>query len=186
MARAQAYTIYSCRTSLLKLALGKKFSSFVASSLGCVCSALGRGVIKINSCSGSEAVEGALKLARQVCIRFGIVGCEFNVLSSTGMNRSSPKAKKKSFLGTFPTTGTRLLHFLGRDTRQAATHTIKLTITRTFAKCQQPTQSAFRYAEETEEQYVERLRQQLEDRFLELGPDTVIRCKPSPTLTGNS
>ena len=44
----------------------------------------------------------------------------------------------------------------------------------------------FRYPEETEEQYVERLRQELEDRFLELGPDTVIGCTSSPTLTGNS
>jgi len=32
---------------------------------------------------------------------------------------------------------------------------------------------------------VERLRQELEDKFLELGPDTVIGCKSSPTLTGN-
>ncbi|KAH9988394.1 pyridoxal phosphate-dependent transferase [Russula vinacea] len=32
----------------------------------------------------------------------------------------------------------------------------------------------FRLPEETEEQYVERLRQELEDKFLELGPDTII------------
>ncbi|KAH8980518.1 PLP-dependent transferase [Lactarius hatsudake] len=32
----------------------------------------------------------------------------------------------------------------------------------------------FQRADETEEQYVERLRQELEDKFLELGPDTVI------------
>ena len=44
----------------------------------------------------------------------------------------------------------------------------------------------FRYPEETEEQYVERLRQELEDKFLELGPDTVIGCKSSPILTANS
>lgn len=43
----------------------------------------------------------------------------------------------------------------------------------------------FRYPEETEEQYVERLRQELEDKFVELGPDTVIGCKSSPTLSGN-
>ncbi len=35
----------------------------------------------------------------------------------------------------------------------------------------------FKKPEETEEQYVERLRQELEDKFLELGPDTVIGCK---------
>ena len=30
--------------------------------------------------------------------------------------------------------------------------------------------------DETEEQYVERLRQELEDKFIALGPDTVIGC----------
>jgi E3 ubiquitin-protein ligase TRIP12 len=44
----------------------------------------------------------------------------------------------------------------------------------------------FRYPEETEEQYVERLRRELEDKFLELGPDTVIGCKSSATLTGKA
>ena len=34
----------------------------------------------------------------------------------------------------------------------------------------------FQKADETEEQYVERLRQELEDKFVELGPDTVIGC----------
>lgn len=29
-----------------------------------------------------------------------------------------------------------------------------------------------------EEQYVERLRKELEDKFIELGPDTVVGCKP--------
>lgn len=44
----------------------------------------------------------------------------------------------------------------------------------------------FQHPEETEEQYVERLRQELEDKFLELGPDTVIGCKFSHTLRSNS
>lgn len=35
----------------------------------------------------------------------------------------------------------------------------------------------FQKPEETEEEYVERLRQELEDKFQELGPDTVIGCK---------
>lgn len=34
----------------------------------------------------------------------------------------------------------------------------------------------FQRPDETEEQYVERLRQELEDKFIELGPDTVIAC----------
>jgi adenosylmethionine-8-amino-7-oxononanoate aminotransferase len=34
----------------------------------------------------------------------------------------------------------------------------------------------FQKANESEEQYVERLRKELEDKFIELGPDTVIAC----------
>ena len=37
----------------------------------------------------------------------------------------------------------------------------------------------FQKPDETEEQYVERLRQELEDKFIELGPDTVIGCECS-------
>lgn len=35
----------------------------------------------------------------------------------------------------------------------------------------------FKRVDESEEAYVERLRQELEDKFLELGPDTVIGCE---------
>lgn len=35
----------------------------------------------------------------------------------------------------------------------------------------------FQKPDETEEQYVERLRQELEDKFIELGPDTVVGCE---------
>lgn len=34
----------------------------------------------------------------------------------------------------------------------------------------------FQKPDETEERYVERLRQELEDKFIELGPETVIGC----------
>lgn len=37
----------------------------------------------------------------------------------------------------------------------------------------------FQKPDETEEQYVERLRQELEDKFIALGPDTVIGCEYS-------
>jgi hypothetical protein len=40
----------------------------------------------------------------------------------------------------------------------------------------------FQTANETEEQYVERLRQELENKFIELGPDTVIGCEHPSTL----
>jgi len=39
----------------------------------------------------------------------------------------------------------------------------------------------FQRPDESEEQYVERLRQELEDKFLELGPDTIIGCKWNPS-----
>lgn len=35
----------------------------------------------------------------------------------------------------------------------------------------------FQDPDETEEQYVERLRQELDDKFQELGPDTVVACR---------
>ena len=38
----------------------------------------------------------------------------------------------------------------------------------------------FQKPDETEEQYVERLRQELEDKFIALGSDTVIGCKCPP------
>ena len=43
----------------------------------------------------------------------------------------------------------------------------------------------FQKADETEEQYVERLRQELEDKIVELGPETVIGCR-SPHLLAAS
>ena len=44
----------------------------------------------------------------------------------------------------------------------------------------------FQRVDETEEQYVERLRQELEDKFLELGPDTVIGCTcPNVLIASN-
>jgi E3 ubiquitin-protein ligase TRIP12 len=38
----------------------------------------------------------------------------------------------------------------------------------------------FKNPGETDEQYVDRLKQELEDKFQELGPDTVIACQLSP------
>jgi len=39
----------------------------------------------------------------------------------------------------------------------------------------------FQRADENEEQYVERLRQELEDKFLQLGSDTVVGCMMFPS-----
>ena len=40
----------------------------------------------------------------------------------------------------------------------------------------------FQKSSETEEEYVERLRQELEDKFIQLGPDTVIGCDYQPLM----
>ncbi len=40
----------------------------------------------------------------------------------------------------------------------------------------------FQRMDETEAEYVERLRQELDDKFLELGPETVIGCKSRPAF----
>lgn len=44
----------------------------------------------------------------------------------------------------------------------------------------------FKVADESEEQYVERLRKELEDKFIELGPDTVIGCTHTLPLLNDS
>ena len=85
------------------------------------------------------------------------------------------------FRGTFPTTAIPLLRYLCRDTPRVANHMMKFSNMRIFI-VSPAYAKRFRYSEETEEQYVQRLRQGLEDKFLELGPDTVIGCKSSPTL----
>jgi E3 ubiquitin-protein ligase TRIP12 len=40
----------------------------------------------------------------------------------------------------------------------------------------------FQKPDETEERYVERLRQELEDKFIELGPETVVCCMSLSSL----
>jgi len=43
----------------------------------------------------------------------------------------------------------------------------------------------FKLGDESEEQYVERLRLELEKKFLELGPDTVIGCEDTIKVSLN-
>jgi hypothetical protein len=92
---------------------------------------------------GSEAMEGALKLARQVSDNFG-ASADFwrlNFLFSTGMNKSSPNARISS-LDIFPITVTRLLRCLCRDTLHAAHNMMKFSNMKTFTRCRQRTQGA--------------------------------------------
>jgi E3 ubiquitin-protein ligase TRIP12 len=137
-----------------------------------------RGCSLLRTGLGSEAMEGAVKLARQVSIGFGIfvVSWQLSILLSTGMNRTSPNARIL-FLGAFLFTVTLSLHSLYPGTPHAAHHTKTFSNMRTSTRCHQRYAKRFQCLEETEEQYVKRLRQELENKFLELGPDTVIGCK---------
>jgi hypothetical protein len=101
-------------------------------------------------------------------------------LFSTGTSRINRNGRI-SFLGTFPTTAIRLLHCLCLDIpsrrepyNEILQHEIYHKVSPAYAK-------RFQKADESEEQYVERLRQELEDKILELGPETVIGCR-SPHL----
>lgn len=105
---------------------------------------------------GSEAMDGVLKLARQYW-------CEQN------------QPQRKNFISrnlSYHGNTIAALSLSGHPARRAPyneilQHDIYHKVSPAYAK-------RFQKADETEEQYVERLRQELEDKILELGPDTVI------------
>ncbi|KAH8116548.1 PLP-dependent transferase [Phellopilus nigrolimitatus] len=105
---------------------------------------------------GSEAMEAAIKLARQYYYETG------------QKQRTNFIARKLSYHGnTLGTLG------LAYHPARRAPYEVNLSkdcfhhVSPAYAK-------RFQKSEESEEQYVERLRQELEDKFQELGPDTVI------------
>ncbi|KAH9951154.1 PLP-dependent transferase [Amylocystis lapponica] len=105
---------------------------------------------------GSEAMEGAIKLARQY------------FYETKQHQRTNFIARHLSYHGN--TLGT--LSLASHPTRRAPYAAILDTdhfhhVSPAYAR-------RFQKPDESEEQYVERLRQELEDKFLELGPDTVI------------
>lgn len=105
---------------------------------------------------GSEAMEAVIKLARQYYV-------EINQ-----PQRRNFIARQLSFHGNTLSTLSLAFH----PARRAPYADILDTdhfhhVSPAYAK-------RFQRHDETEEQYVERLRQELEDKFLELGPDTVI------------
>jgi len=105
---------------------------------------------------GSEAMEGAIKLAQQYFYE-------------------TKQPKRKNFIGrqlSFHGNTVTTLSLGHHPTRRAPYAAILNTerfhhVSPAYAK-------RFQKPDETEEQYVERLRQELEDKFLELGPDTVV------------
>jgi len=105
---------------------------------------------------GSEAMESVLKLARQYVYETG-------------------QSQRNKFIG-------RHLSFHGNTltTLSCAYHPIRrapyadILDDKHFYHVSPAYAKRFQKHDETEEQYVERLRQELEDKFLELGPETVI------------
>ena len=108
---------------------------------------------------GSEAMEAVIKTARQY----------FN---ETGQpQRTNFIARKLSFHGNTVATLSLAYH----PTRRAPY--APLLDEKSYHHVSPAYAARFKGAEESEEEYVERLRKELEDKFLELGPDTVIGCE---------
>ncbi|KAF8623231.1 hypothetical protein AX15_006465 [Amanita polypyramis BW_CC] len=105
---------------------------------------------------GSEAMEGVIKLSRQYYVLTG------------QPQRTNFIARKLSFHGN--TIGTLSLAY--HPTRRAPY--VAVMNSTNFHHVSPAYAKRFQHPDETEEHYVERLKQELEDKFLELGPDTVI------------
>ncbi|KAG8220830.1 hypothetical protein J3R82DRAFT_2323 [Butyriboletus roseoflavus] len=111
---------------------------------------------KYSSQTSSEAMEAVIKLSRQYFVEIGQPG------------RKNFIARKLSFHGNTLST----LSLAHHPTRRAPYEDI-LDIEH-FHHVSPAYAKRFQKQDETEEQYVERLRQELEDKFIELGPETVI------------
>ncbi|KAI0272306.1 hypothetical protein BC834DRAFT_1030472 [Gloeopeniophorella convolvens] len=105
---------------------------------------------------GSEAMEGVIKLARQYWYE------------QKQPQRKNFISRDLSYHGNTVAT----LALSGHPSRRAPYEAILPQ--ENFHKVSPAYAKRFQKADESEEQYVERLRQELEDKFLELGPDTVI------------
>ncbi|PFH51863.1 hypothetical protein AMATHDRAFT_39945 [Amanita thiersii Skay4041] len=105
---------------------------------------------------GSEAMESVMKLARQYYVETG------------QSQRTNFIGRQLSFHGN--TLGTLSLAY--HPTRRAPYVAIMNDVN--FHHVSPAYAKRFKRPDETEEHYVERLRQELEDKFLELGPDTII------------
>jgi len=128
-------------------------------------------------CLGSEAMESAMKLARQVSTRFEISVMAFDNRSlQYWYEQNQPQrrhyiSRHMSYHGNTVTA----LSLSGHSSWRAPYEEILQH--ENIHKVSPANAKRFQRADETEEQYVERLRQELEDKFLELGPNTVIGCR---------
>ncbi|THU92737.1 hypothetical protein K435DRAFT_671560 [Dendrothele bispora CBS 962.96] len=111
---------------------------------------------------GSEAMEGVIKLARQY-------------FEETGQpQRKNFIARQLSYHGNTVATLSLAYHPVRRAPYEAILdHEAFHHVSPAFAK-------RFQRPDESEEQYVARLKKELEDKFIELGPDTVIGFVAEP------
>lgn len=108
---------------------------------------------------GSEAMEGVIKLARQYFWETG------------QRQRKNFIARQLSFHGNTVATLS-LAHHPARREPYAA-----ILDEENFHHVAPAYAARLKGKKESEEEYVERLRKQLDDKFQELGPDTVIGCE---------
>jgi len=108
---------------------------------------------------GSEAMEAVIKLAKQY------------YYETQQPKRTNYIARQLSFHGNTVA----ILSLAYHPTRRALYQ--DLLNKNNFHHVSPAYAKRFQKPDETEEQYVERLRQELEDKFIELGPDTVIGCE---------
>lgn len=107
---------------------------------------------------GSEAMEGVIKTARQYFYESG------------QPQRKNFIARQLSFHGNTVATLSLAYHPTRRAPYAALfNHDAFHHVSPAYA-------ARFKGKDESEEEYVERLRKELEDKFLELGPETVIGC----------
>jgi E3 ubiquitin-protein ligase TRIP12 len=132
-----------------------------------------------NACLGSEAMEGVIKLARQVFPILGILTVLYlTIIWSFQYWYEQKQPQRKFFISrhlSYHGNTVATLSLSGHPSRREPYEEILQH--ENFHKVSPAYAKRFQRPEETEEQYVERLRRELEDKFLELGPDTVIGCK---------
>lgn len=111
--------------------------------------------------TGSEAMEGVIKVARQY------------FYETKQPKRTNFIARKLSYHGNTVATLTLSYHQARRTPYEdILDHEHFHHVSPAYAK-------RYQKKDETEEEYVARLAQELEDKFQELGPDTVIACELS-------
>lgn len=120
-------------------------------------------------------MEGVIKLGRQVRVLFTnymiIRAMSLQYYNLIGQpQRMNYIARKLSFHGN----SLGALSLAYHPTRRAPY--VAIMNTTNFHHVSPAYAKRFQRPDETEEQYVERLRQELEEKFIELGPDTVVGC----------